>query len=164
MASAFPVLIGAAFSNRAVFQRLYAALPVIMLVELAVAIGTAVLAVVDVGAYYVVSMFVLGVFSSSVVYLLQKMKEVRYRRNRAAFDRRVDMADGCGLVAGSALSVVGFSLFRDPLAVALLGVAQTAVVYGLFLLLYRAVPARRKGRADEEAHPWQNPCTLMIAA
>ncbi len=160
MSSAFPVLIGAVLANRTLFKRLYGALPVIMIVELAAAAGTAALAAFDVGAYYIVSMFVLGVFSSSVVYLLQKMKEERYRRNRAAFDRRIDMADGCGLLAGSALSVVAFPILRDPLTVALLGAAQTAIVYGLFLLLYRAVPARRGRRADQEAHP----SGLMIAA
>jgi hypothetical protein len=160
MSSAFPVLIGAVLANRALFKRLYGALPVIMIVELAAAAGTAALAAVDVAAYYVVSMFVFGVFSSSVVYLLQKVKEERYRKNRAAFDRRIDMADGCGLLAGSAVSVVAFSVLRDPLTVALLGAAQTAVVYGLFLLLYRTVPVRRGRRADQEEHP----CQFLIAA
>jgi hypothetical protein len=98
-------------------------------------------------------MFVLGAFSSSVVYLLQKIKEVRYRRGRASFDRRCDMADAFGLLVGSGLAIVGISLLRDPLAVAGLGAVQTAVVYGLFLLLYRKVPQRRKRRADEEPHP-----------
>ncbi|MGA2976725.1 MAG: hypothetical protein ABSF77_15560 [Spirochaetia bacterium] len=153
MASAFPVLVGAALGNKAVFARLYAALPLVMLVELVAAIGSAVVAVVDLRAYYLASMFVFGAFSSSIVYLLQKIKEVRYRRNRAGFDRVCDMADACGILAGSGLSVAVFSLLRDPLAVAALGVVQTASVYGLFLLLYRKVPARRGRRADEEAHP-----------
>ena len=154
MASGFPVLVGLALGNRAVFRRLYAALPAVMLVELSAALGAAVLAAVDLRAYYLVSMFVLGAFSSSVVYLLQKIKEERYHRNRATFDRRCDMADGAGLLAGSALAVVGISLFRDPLVVAGIATAQTAAVYGLFLLLYRRVPPRRARRADEEAHPW----------
>jgi len=160
MASGFPVLVGLALGNRGVFDRLYAALPAVMLLELAAALGTAALAAVDLRAYYLVSMFVLGAFSSSVVYLLQKIKEVRYRRNRATFDRRCDMADATGLLLGSGLAVVGVSLFRDPLVVAGLGAVQTAAVYGLFLLLYRRVPSRRAPRtaeggrdAGEEAHP-----------
>jgi hypothetical protein len=153
MSSAFPVLIGLALGRRAVFERLYAALPFVMLVELAGALGSAALAVVDLRAYYLVSMFVLGAFSSSVVYLLQKIKEVRYRRDRASFDRRCDMADAFGLLLGSGLAIVGISLLRDPLVVAGLSAGQTAVVYGLFLLLYRKVPQRRKRRADEEPHP-----------
>lgn len=153
MASAIPVLVGAALGKRAVFARLYAALPLVMLVELAATIGSAVVAAIDLRVYYFVSMFVFGAFSSSIVYLLQKIKEVRYRRNRATFDRTCDMADACGLLAGSGVSVVVFSLLRDPLAVAALGVLQTATVYGLFLLLYRKVPARRGRRADEEPHP-----------
>ena len=154
MSSAFPVLVGLMLGNRKVFERLYAVLPIVMLVELAAAIASAFVAAVDLMAYYLISMFVLGVFSSSVVYLLQKIKEVRYRRNRAAFDRRCDMADALGLVSGSALGIAGFSLLRDPLSVAILGSLQTVIVYGLFILLSRRVPARRKRRADEDPHPW----------
>jgi len=157
MSSAFPVLVGALLGNRRVFERLYAVLPAVMLVELVAAVTSAFVVVLDLRAYYLASMFILGVFSSSVVYLLQRLKEVRYRRHRAAFDRRCEMADAFGLLSGSLVSMVGFSLFRDALAVAVLGAAQTAVVYGLFILLYRKVPARRKRRASEdlEPHPWR---------
>ncbi len=154
MASGFPVLIGLALGRRAVFERLYAALPLVMAAELAAAVGSAVLAAVDLRAYYLVSMFVLGAFSSAVVYLLQKIKEVRYRRNRASFDRACDMADGAGLLLGSAVAIVGLSVLRDARAVAVAGGVQTAAVYGLFLLVFRRLPQRRKGKADEEAHPW----------
>jgi len=111
-------------------------------------------AAVDLMAYYLVSMFVLGVFSFSIVYLLQRIKEVRYRSDRASFDRRCEMADALGLLAGSVLSVGGFSLVRDPLSVAVLGSLQTVVVSLLFILLYRRVPARRKRQRDEDPHPW----------
>jgi hypothetical protein len=154
MSSAFPVMVGVLMGNRRVFERLYKALPLVMAFELAAGIGSAAVAAVDLGAYYLTSMFVLGSFSSAVVYLLQKIKEERYRRNRAAFDRRCDMADACGLLAGSGLSLAVSHLLRDPIIVAGLGVLQTGIVYGLFLLLYRTVPARRGGRADEEPHPW----------
>ncbi len=153
MASGFPVLIGLALGRRGVFERLYAALPIVMLAELAAALGSALLAAVDLRAYYLVSMLVLGAFSSSVVYLLQKIKEVRYRRNRAAFDRRCDMADAAGLLLGSAVAIAGISVLRDARAVALVGAVQTAVVYGLFLLVFRKVPPRRRRKADLEAHP-----------
>ena len=154
MSSAFPVLIGLILGNRKIFGKLYAVLPVVMLVDLAAALGSALVAAVDLMAYYLVSMFVLGVFSSAVVYLLQKIKEVRYRADRAAFDRRCDMADALGLLSGSVLSIAGFSLLRDSLIIAILGSLQTAVVSLLFILLYRRVPARRKRRADEDPHPW----------
>jgi hypothetical protein len=153
MSSAFPVLVGALLGNRRVFERLYAVMPAVMLLELVAAVASALLASLDLRAYYLTSMFIIGVFSSSVVYLLQRLKEIRYRRHRAAFDRRCDMADAFGLLSGSVLSMVGFSFLREPLAVAVLGSAQTAVVYGLFILLYRKVPARRKRRADEDPHP-----------
>jgi hypothetical protein len=157
MSSAFPVLVGALLGNRKVFERLYKVLPLVMLVELVAAVLSALVASRDLRAYYLTSMFVLGVFSSSVVYLLQRLKETRYRRHRAAFDRRCDMADAFGLLSGSVVSMVCFSLLRDPLAVAILGSAQTAVVYGLFILLYRKVPTKHKQRAaaDQEPHPWR---------
>jgi hypothetical protein len=156
MSSAFPVLVGALLGNRRVFERLYAALPVIMLFELVAAGASALVAALDLRAYYLTSMLVLGVFSSSVVYLLQRIKEKRYRGHRAAFDRRCDMADAFGLLSGSIVSMAGFSVLRGALAVAVLGFAQTAVVYGLFIFLYRKMPSRRKRRADsdQEPHPW----------
>jgi hypothetical protein len=155
MASGFPVLVGAALGNRVLFRRLYAALPAVMLAELALAALATALAAVNVQAYYLASMLILGVFSSSVIFLLQKMKEERYRRRRAAFDRRVEMADGLGFLAGSGLAVVGVSVFRDAVSVAFLGALQTAVVYALFLLLRRALPPRRGRSDDEEPHPWR---------
>ncbi len=154
MASGFPVLIGAVLGNRAIFGRLYRALPVVMAAELALAAAAAALAAVDVQAYYLATMLLLGVFSSAVIYLLQKLKEERYRRRRAAFDRRVEMADGLGFVAGSALSVAGVSIFRDAVSVAALGALQTAAVYGLFLLLRRSMLPRGRSVDDEEPHPW----------
>jgi hypothetical protein len=164
MASGFPVLVGLALGRRGVFERLYAALPIVMLAELAAALGSAVLAAVDLRAYYLVSMFVLGAFSSSVVYLLQKIKEVRYRNDRAAFDRRCDMADAAGLLLGSAVAIAGISVLRDARAVAIVGAVQTAVVYGLFLLVFRKVPQRRKRKADMEEHPWDRILAFPEAA
>jgi hypothetical protein len=157
MSSAFPVLVGALLGNRRVFGRLYAALPVIMLVELVAASASALVAALDLRAYYLTSMFVLGVFSSSVVYLLQRLKEIRYRGHRAAFDRRCDMADAFGLLSGSIASMASFSFLQGALAVAVLGSAQTAVVYGLFIFLYRKMPSRRKRRGDAEQEPHPRP-------
>jgi hypothetical protein len=153
LSAGLPVLVGVAMGNRRVFRRLSAALPVVMLAELVFAAAAVALAAVDVAAYYIASMFILGLLSSSVIYLLQKVKESRYRRGRAAFDRRVEMADGLGLLAGSALAVVVVSVMCTPAEVAALGALQTAVVYGLFLLLRRRLPERRRARDDEEPHP-----------
>ncbi len=149
MSSAFPVVIGAALGRRKIFDRLYDLLPVLMLAELAVTVAGAILAVVDLAAYYLLSMFVTGVFSASVIYLLQKMKQERYRRGRAAFDRRSAMADALGSLTGSAVSVLGVQWLGTPLVIAAMGILQTLLVYGLFILLYRKVPARR----EKEPHP-----------
>jgi hypothetical protein len=165
MSSAFPVLVGALLGNTRVFERLYAALPAIMLIELVAAAASALVAALDLRAYYLTSMFVLGMFSSSVVYLLQRLKETRYKAHRAAFDRRCEMADAFGLLSGSIVSMVGFSVLKGALAVAVLGSAQTALVYGLFIFLYRKVPSRRKRRthADQEPHPWFPRCAPPVA-
>jgi hypothetical protein len=92
------------------------------------------------------------------------VKESRYRVGRAAFDRRVEMADGLGLLAGSGLAIAGMPLFHEPVAVAALGALQTAVVYGLFLLLRRTVPVRSSRRDEEEPHPWRTKTIPMMAA
>jgi hypothetical protein len=161
MSSAFPVLIGLAMGNKRIFRRLFRVLPWVMLAELAATVVTSVLALSDVRAYYLASMFILGVFGSAVVYLLQKMKEERYRGARAAFDRRCDMADGAGLVVGSAVSIAGFPALANPQAVALLGAGQTLLIYGLFLLLYRTTPPA-VDRAEEEPPPRGRPAPWWI--
>ncbi len=167
MSSAFPLLIGAALGNRRIFARLYAALPLVMVVELVLGCAVAFVAAFDLAVYYLASMAVVGVFSASVVYLMQKIKEKRYRSNRAVFDRRYGMADALGSLAGSGLSIIGISLLNDPLRIAIAGALQDAVIYGLFLVMYRRIPALRKRRADEDPHPRrssQPPNPLPLAA
>jgi hypothetical protein len=165
MSSAFPVLIGAILGKRRIFERLYAVLPTVMILELAITVVTALFAAVDLIAYYLLTMFIMGVFSASVVYLLQKIKQERYRRNRAAFDRRSAMADALGSLTGSAVSVIGVERLSDPLVIAVVGVVQTVIVYGLFILLYRKVPKTGTHDAEEEPHPcWPVEQGLMAAA
>jgi hypothetical protein len=154
MSSVFPVFIGLVLGNPKLFRRLFAILPAVMIVELSIGCAAALVAALDLAAYYLLTMFILGVFSASVVYLMQKLKERRYRRARASFDRRCTIADASGAIIGSALSIEGISIFRDPLSIAILGALQTVVVYGLFILLYRRIP-RRERALDEEPHPWR---------
>jgi hypothetical protein len=157
MSSGFPVLIGAVLGNRRLFKRLYVALPWLMVMELIVGSAAALVAAFDLAVYYLASMVIVGVFSTSVVFLLQKIKEKRYRAHRASFDRRYAMADAFGSGMGAALSIAAVSVLSAPLAIAAAGVLQTAIVYGLFLLMYRRIPASRGYRADEEPHPWRAP-------
>ncbi len=167
MSSAFPVFIGALMGRKSLFNRLYAALPAVMLVELALAVACVLAAVVDLALYYLLSMFVLGVFSASVVYLMQKMKAVRYRGARAAFDRRAAMADAVGSMAGSTIAVIGMVELSHPLVIAALTAAQTVVVYGIFLLLYRKMPTKAGGKPEEEPHPWgreEGYCVYAVTA
>ena len=155
MSSGFPVLIGAVLGNRRLFKRMSAALPWLMVIELFVGTAAALVAAFDLAVYYIASMIVMGVFSTSVVFLLQKIKEKRYRAHRASFDRRYAMADALGSGAGAALSIAAISVLVEPLAIAIAGALQTAIVYGLFLIMYRRIPGLRKRRADEEPHPWR---------
>lgn len=154
LASAFPVAVGLVLEHRGVFERLYALLPVVMLLELILTAALAVVAPLDLAAYYLLSMALFGVFTNSVLYLLQKFKETKVRKNRAVFDRRVAVADGLGYLAGSALGFVGSRMEHAPAMVALLGAAQTAVVYGLIVVVYRRTPRKRKvvRSAAEEPH------------
>ncbi len=157
MSSGFPVLIGAVLGNRRVFRRLSAVLPALMVIELVAGCAAAFVAALDLAVYYLASMVLAGVFSTSVVYLLQKIKEKRYRSNRASFDRRYAMGDAMGSLVGSALSIVAVSVLQDPLRIAVAGALQNVAVYSLFLLMYRRVPGVRRHRADEEPHPCGRP-------
>jgi hypothetical protein len=158
VSSAFPVLVGLVLERRAVFERLYALMPLVMLVELALTSFSTLLLSVDLGAFYLLSMLVFGVLTNSVLFLQHRLKEVTVRRNRAAFDRRLAVADGLGYLAGSALGLVGSTASFGPTLVGVLGVAQTAAVYGLLVFVYRKVPHRRRRRAaEQEPHPCQHP-------
>ncbi len=167
MSSGFPVLIGAVLGNPRIFRRMYAVLPALMVIELVAGCAAAFVAALDLAAYYLASMVLVGVFSTSIVYLLQKIKERRYRSSRASFDRRYAMGDAMGSLAGSALSIVAVSALQDPLRIAMAGALQNVAVYGLFLVMYRRVPGLRRRRADEEPHPWGRPLSApqaLIAA
>jgi hypothetical protein len=155
LSSAFPVLVGLALERRRVFQRLYALLPAVMLIELALTAVSAAVAEVDLSAYYLFTGMILGLFTSCVLYLLQKLKETKIRRNRAAFDRRVAVADGLGYLVGSAAGLTCTSVTMSPALIAALGAVQTAVVYGLLVVIFRRAPHRRRASRATEEEPHQ---------
>ena len=142
--SLFPFLTGLAFEKRRLTQKFYAQLPLIMGVELLLSMAAVLLYFLDLSYYYVASMIVFGTFTSAVTYLLQIMKQRRYRRGRAAFDRRCAMADAAGYLAGSLLALADWRLLSDTKVLLALGLAQTSVVYLLYLRCYR--PSRRTAR------------------
>lgn len=143
LSGGFPVVIGLALENRRLHDRLYALLPAIMVVEAALGFLTVFVVRADLEAYYLTTMLVLGVFTSAVMYLLQRVKEKRYRRGRAAFDRRYAMADALGFLAGSGMSMAGVITIEDPLIVSGLFALQTALVYAMLLAARRRAPVRR---------------------
>jgi len=156
LSAAFPFAIGLLLENRRLFRRLYRLLPVVMALEVLIALSSVGLAAVDLEAYYLLAMVVFGLFSSSVLYLLHKTKERRVRRGRAAFDRRCSMAEAVGYLAGSAVSMAGLIPVRTPTAVVLLGAIQTLIVYLLLVRVHRTVAAsahRREAVSEEAEDP-----------
>lgn len=137
IASLFPFLTGLFFENRRLVRKLYALLPLVMLAELALNIASIFLYSLNSAVYYLASMMVFGLFSSTVMYLLQILKQRRYRRKRASFDRRYAMADASGYLVGSLLVFTDWSLIRNVHVLLGLGLLQTALVYLLFLYCYR---------------------------
>lgn len=161
IASAFPVVLGAVMESRRVFSRLYSLLPVVMAVEFAVTLATVAIAPVSLAGYYIASMLVFGLFSNTVLYLVQRFKELKIRRGRAVFDRRLAVADGLGYLLGSALGLAGATVEHGPVLIAALGCAQTAVVYGLLVVVHRKTPRRhRPARLDA----WEPPPSRLDAA
>ena len=139
--SLFPFLTGLAFEDRRLARRWYAQLPLLMTAEVALTAAAILLYVLDLSLYYLASMLVFGTFTSAVMYLLQILKQRRYRRGRAAFDRRYAMADAAGYLAGSLLALLDLKPFSDLRVLLALGLGQTAVVYLIYLRCYG--PARR---------------------
>jgi hypothetical protein len=132
------------FENRRLVRRLYVQLPLIMSVEVGLTAAAILLYALDLSLYYLASMLVFGTFTSAVMYLLQVLKQRRYRRGRAAFDRRYAMADAAGYLAGSLLALADLPAMNDLRVLLALSLGQTAVVYLIYLRCY--LPGRRPAR------------------
>ena len=147
--SLFPLLTGLALENRRLVRRLYAHLPLLMLAEVLLVLASLGFYALSRSYYYIFSMAVFGLFSSTVMYLLQILKQRRYRRKRASFDRRYAMADACGYLAGSLLVLAGWRPVQDVKVLLALGLLQTLLVYLLYLRCYRAqrTAGARRSRA-----------------
>jgi hypothetical protein len=110
-------------------------------------------------------MLVFGTFTSAVLYLLQILKQRRYRRGRAAFDRRWAMADAAGYLAGSLLALADLPALSDLRVLLALSLAQTAVVYLIYLRCFsplrraarRKAPRRARVRPRPAAGPAEDP-------
>jgi hypothetical protein len=142
--SLFPFLTGLALEDRRLARRLYTQLPLIMTAEVALTAAAILLYALDLSLYYLASMLVFGTLTSAVMYLLQILKQRRYRRGRAAFDRRYAMADAAGYLAGGLVALVDLKPLSDLRVLLALGLGQTAVVYLIYL---RCFSHRRGGRA-----------------
>ena len=150
-ASGLPFLTGMFLESRRLYRRLYALLPALMLAEIAVTATAVFLSAVDLSVYYLSAMVVFGLFSTTVTFLLQRLKEKRYARTRAAFERRYSMADALGYLLGSMLVFWELLPINRVHTVLILGLLQTMFVYTLTLVSYRRV--ERSGKNLLRAQP-----------
>lgn len=164
LSAAFPLAIGLLLEKQRIFDGLYRLLPLVMALEVLIALLSAAVAAVDLAAYYLLAMIACGVLSSSVLFLLHRTKERRVRRARAVFDRRCAVAEAVGYLTGSAVSMVGLVPIKEPTTVVLLGAGQTLIVYLLLLRAHRPQPTRkrheaRSGGEAEDPLPAHPPCS-----
>jgi hypothetical protein len=152
IAAGLPFLTGMLLENQRLFRRLYALLPGVMLVEVVLTVLSVAVFSLNAAAYYLTAMVVFGLFSSTVMHLLQELKQRRYRRNRATFERRCTMADALGYLMGSLLIFLDVLVIESVQAILVLGFVQTASVYLFYLVAYRPKRAARRP-AGASLHP-----------
>lgn len=136
IASALPFTTGLLLEHQHLFEKAYKWLPIVMAIEIVISILAILISVYSVGAYYLVAMGIFGILSTSIVFLLQRLKERRYAGKRAPFERRYAMFDALGYLVGSALVFGGWIVIKAIWPVLVLGVIQVAAVYGLSLIPY----------------------------
>jgi hypothetical protein len=139
LASFFPLVSGMFFEKPNFYKKLYSLLPLVMYFEIGFTIFSIFVSSMNMVAYYVMTMVILGLFTSTVMYLLQGVKEKKYARNRATFERRYAMADSFGYLVGSMLVFCNVIKIERVFIVLFLGLLQTVIVYLLFLCSYNQV-------------------------
>lgn len=139
LASFFPLVSGMFFEKPNFYKKLYSLLPLVMYVEIGFTTLSIFVSSMNMVAYYVMTMVILGLFTSTVMYLLQGVKEKKYARNRATFERRYAMADSFGYLVGSMLVFCNVIKIERVFIVLFLGLLQTVIVYLLFLCSYNQV-------------------------
>ncbi len=153
MASAFPALLGILMENSRLFETLFRFLPFLMAGEVLLTALVIYTSKGDAVVIYLAGMFIFGVFSTSILYLLQRVKEVLYEGDRARWDRRIASADALGYLVGSALVALGKVEGQDPTLIAVAGLLQTVLVYTFFLVSYLAVRRKLIQQVEEEVPP-----------
>jgi hypothetical protein len=139
IASLFPLVSGLFFENPNLYRKLYTLLPLVMYMEIGFTALSIFVSSLNMVAYYVMAMVILGLFTSTVMYLLQGVKEKCYRKNRSVFERRYAMADSFGYLMGSILVFCKLVAIERVYMVLFLGLLQTITVYLLFLYSFRRV-------------------------
>ncbi len=159
MASAFPAFLGILLENTRLFETLFRFLPLLMGGEVLLTGLVIYTSRGDAAVIYLAGMFIFGVFSTSILYLLQRVKEVLYEGDRARWDRRIASADALGYLVGSALVALGEVEGKDPSLIAVAGLLQTVVVYTFFLVSYLTVRRKLLQQVEDEVPPqwnWNN--------
>ncbi|MCX7787719.1 MAG: hypothetical protein N2442_08465 [Spirochaetes bacterium] len=153
MASAFPALLGVLMENTRLFETLFRFLPILMAGEVFLTALVIYTSKGNAAVIYLAGMFIFGIFSTSILYLLQRVKEVLYQGDRARWDRRIASADALGYLLGSALVALGEVEGQDPTLIAVAGLMQTVLVYTFFLVSYLSVRRKLFNQVEEEVPP-----------
>jgi uncharacterized membrane protein len=134
--SALPFFAGLLLEHQIWYERFYRLLPIIIGIEVALTIAAIVVSMASVPVYYLFGMAIFGLLDTSIIYLLQRLKEKRYAGHRAVFERRFAMFDALGYLAGSLLVFFGVIVLTTIWQVLAVGVAHSIGVYILYLIPY----------------------------
>jgi branched-subunit amino acid transport protein AzlD len=77
--SALPFFLGLILENKKIFDKLFKCLPYVMLAEVLGMLALLFLYRIDTSIYYVASMGVCGLLSASIIFLMQKVRDIRYK-------------------------------------------------------------------------------------
>jgi len=135
--SGLPFLLGVLFESKRIFQQVSKYLPLIMLAEIIGFVMLIFLYQLNVPTYYIASMAICGVFSTTVTYLMQKVRDKRYKNDRAAFERRFLMSDGLGYLVGSLLIFIGLINITNVIILLILSIIHVVLVDGLCFIAAR---------------------------
>jgi hypothetical protein len=126
--SGLPFLLGVLFENKKLFDKLFKFLPLIMILEILGFIALIFLYSISIPGYYIASMALCGIFGTGITYLMQKVRDIRYQNDRAAFERRHMMSDGLGYLLGSLLVFLGLVNITNIVVLLIL-----AAIHGLIV-------------------------------
>lgn len=137
--SCLPFMVAFLLGARKWQLKLFKKLPWILAVEFVLTALSGLLITRTLAGYYLVNTAIFGLLNTMILCLMQRVKARRYRGlRRAAFERRYLAADALGYGLGSLLVMSGLVAKMPLPGLAVLAVAQIAVLEVTYLIAYRA--------------------------